>query len=133
VDDNEELALVMQLTLQRAGFESHTAFSGYEALEWLDQRQPDAIILDLMMPGMNGFSILRHLRATDLSRHLPVIVLTARTDDEIRRESESAGANDYLTKPVNTTALIDHVRQALHHRDNGGDADADAGANAHRA
>ncbi len=125
VDDNTELATVMQLTLTRAGFEVHAVFSGYEALEWLGQRRPDVILLDLMLPGMNGFAVLRHLRANDTARELPVIVLTARTDDNSRRESQSAGADDYLTKPINTVKLIEHVRRALNSRAKGPDS-ADA-------
>ncbi len=128
VDDNTELATVMQLTLTRAGFEVHAVFSGYQALEWLGQRHPDVILLDLMLPGMNGFAVLRQLRANDLGRELPIIVLTARTDPESRRESESAGANDYLTKPVNTAQLVEHVRRALNSRAKAPTSDDASGA-----
>ncbi len=119
VDDNQQLASVMQIALKRAGFEAHTAFSGSDALNWLAQRKPDVIILDLMMPGMNGFSLLRQLRASETSRTLPVIVLTARSDPESRRQSQSAGADDFLTKPVRSPELVEHVRRALASRGDG--------------
>ncbi|HLE28815.1 MAG TPA: response regulator [Anaerolineales bacterium] len=122
VDDNEQLASVMQTALKRAGFEAHTAFSGDQALAWLSQNKPDVIILDLMMPGMNGFSLLRQLRASEPSRTLPVIVLTARSDLESRRQSESAGASDFLTKPVRSPELVEHVRRALASRADGAHA-----------
>lgn len=113
VDDDAELAHMMELALRQAGFEAHSVYSGEDALQWIDARTPDAIILDLMMPDVNGFAILRHLRAHEVTRPLPVIVLTARSDRETREETQSAGVKTFLTKPVNPRVLADHVRQAL--------------------
>ena len=113
VDDNQDLAKVMRVVLVQAGFEVEIVFSGQEALDQLTQHMPDVIILDLMMPDISGFTILRQLRASESTAPLPVIVLTARMDQESRLESQSAGANAYLTKPFNAQALIEHVRQAL--------------------
>jgi DNA-binding response OmpR family regulator len=112
-DDNEDLAKIMGVVLTQAGFEVHAVFNGKDALEWLAHQTPDVLILDLMMPDVSGFTILRQLRASESTSPLPVIVLTARKDQESRTESESAGANAFVTKPLNSKALVEHVRQAL--------------------
>ena len=113
VDDNQDLASVMRVVLAHAGFDVHAVFSGKEALDWLAQNTPDVLILDLMLPDISGFTILRQLRASDSANPLPVIVLTARIDPETRAESESAGADTFITKPINSKALIEHVQKAM--------------------
>ena len=115
VDDDEGLAAIIQLMLDRAGYDAHTVFSGQTALEWLTRRKPDAVILDLMMPDMSGFTLLRQWRSSEATRSLPVIVLTARVDVRTRRDSRTAGANAFLTKPVHQNVLIEHVREAIGH------------------
>ena len=113
VDDNQDLALVMRVVLAQAGFDVHAVFSGKEALDWLAQNMPDVLILDLMLFDISGFTILRQLRASDSANPLPVIVLTARIDPETRAESQSAGADTFITKPINSKALIEHVQKAM--------------------
>lgn len=113
VDDNQDLASVMRVILAQAGFDVHAVFSGKEALDWLAQSTPDVLILDLMLPDISGFTILRQLRASDSASPLPVIVLTARKDPETRAESQSAGADTFITKPINSKALVEHVQKAL--------------------
>ena len=112
-DDNQDLAKIMRVVLNDAGFEVHAVYSGKDALDWLAGNTPDVLILDLMMPDVSGFTILRQLRASENPNPLPVIVLTARSDPEARTESQSAGANAFITKPINSKALVEHVRQAL--------------------
>ena len=113
VDDDADLANVMRLMLGRAGFEAHAVYSGASALDWLAARTPDAVLLDLMLPDINGFAILRRLRTSEAASPLPVIVLTARADHQTRVESQAAGASAFLTKPVKSDELVAHVRQAL--------------------
>lgn len=113
VDDNQDLASVMRVVLTQAGFDVHAVFSGKDALDWLAQNTPDVLILDLMLPDISGFTILRQLRASENASPLPVIVLTARKDPETRAESESAGADTFITKPINSKALVEHVQKAL--------------------
>jgi len=113
VDDDEQLARMMEVALNHADLAAHAVFSGTEALAWLTTNTPAAIILDLMMPDINGFAILRQLRSNEITRPLPVIVLTARADHQSRQETQSAGANLFLTKPVDTHVLVEHIRRAL--------------------
>jgi DNA-binding response OmpR family regulator len=113
IDDNQDLATIMRVVLAQAGFDVHAVFSGKDALDWLAHHTPEVLILDLMLPDISGFTILRQLRASETAGPLPVIVLTARQDLEARAESESAGANTFITKPINSKALIEHVQRAL--------------------
>lgn len=113
VDDDPDLAMIMKMILSHAGFEAHSVLSGQEALNWLGARTPDLILLDLMMPDINGFTILRKLRASETTSALPVVILTAKADQKTRMESQSAGADAFLTKPINSKSLIEYVRRAL--------------------
>jgi DNA-binding response OmpR family regulator len=113
VDDDERLAKIIQFILKRAGLEAEAVYSGEAALSWLKYHTASAVILDLMMPDISGFSFLRELRAQEATQHLPVIVLTARADQASRLRSESLGANDFLVKPVNSETLTQHLRQAI--------------------
>ncbi|MCS6909377.1 MAG: response regulator [Anaerolineales bacterium] len=113
VDDDPDLAMIMRMILTHAGFEAHACLSGQEALDWLAVRTPDLILLDLMMPDVNGFTILRKVRASERSKDLPIVILTAKADQKTRLESQSAGADAFLTKPINSKSLIEYVRRAL--------------------
>jgi DNA-binding response OmpR family regulator len=113
VDDDPDLAMIMRMILTHAGFEAHSCLSGQEALDWLATRTPDLILLDLMMPDINGFTILRKVRASESIKNLPVVILTAKADQKTRQESQSAGADAFLTKPINSKSLIEYVRRAL--------------------
>lgn len=113
VDDDPDLAGIVIHILTQAGYEAHSALSGQQALDWLKNRTPDVLLLDLMMPDINGFTILRQLRANDVTHSLPIIILTAKADQQTRDETQQAGANAFLTKPVNAGALVEHIRKAL--------------------
>lgn len=113
VDDDERLAKIIELVLKKAGLNVQTAYSGETALDWLKHHTAAAVILDLMMPDISGFSFLRELRAHEATRALPVIVLTARADEASRLRSESLGADDFLVKPVNSETLVQHIRNVI--------------------
>lgn len=113
VDDDERLAKIIEFVLKKAGLNAYTAYSGEMALDWLKHHTAAAVILDLMMPDISGFSFLRELRAHEATRALPVIVLTARADEASRLRSESLGANDFLVKPVNSETLVQHIKNVI--------------------
>jgi DNA-binding response OmpR family regulator len=117
VDDDERLAQVLEFVLKRGGYAVQTAFSGQSALDWLKHHTAHVIILDLMMPDITGFNFLRQLRANAATTQVPVIVLTARADQESRLRSEAMGANDFLIKPISSEALLEHVRKVLGQND----------------
>lgn len=113
VDDEPFNVDVLEQTLEDYGYETCSANSGKEALEALEQCAPDLVLLDWMMPEMNGIEVLRHMRVQEKYQTLPVILLTARDSAEDKVEALDAGASDYITKPPDESELMARVRSAL--------------------
>ena len=113
VDDEEEIRRVMRLTLTIAGYEVREAEDGNKALESLQKNPPDLILLDVLMPGMDGFEVCRHVRADSETAHIPILILSARTDSQSREEGFRAGATKYLTKPISPPQLLHQIDEAL--------------------
>jgi DNA-binding response OmpR family regulator len=113
VDDNEDVAETIERTLRRAGYDVLVAHRGADALELARKRHPDVLVLDIMMPGMSGIEVCRHMRATpDLAQTL-VLMLTARGEILDKQEGYEAGTDDYLTKPFDLLELELRVRALL--------------------
>jgi DNA-binding response OmpR family regulator len=112
VDDEPDTLGLIDLTLQTAGYEVRTAANGERALKILQQDTFDLILLDIMMPGMSGFDLLRKLQEGS-SEVPPVIFLTAKTRSEDREMGEKLGAAAFLTKPTTRGDLLDTIRKAL--------------------
>jgi DNA-binding response OmpR family regulator len=110
VDDEERLRILLQSYLRQEGFEVITAVNGREALFMARQEQPDLIILDLMMPEMDGFSFMR---AHSKEASTPVIILTAKLDEQEKVLGLELGADDYVTKPFSLRELTARVRAVL--------------------
>lgn len=104
---------LLRLMLVRAGFEVLEAENGFEALDKVKQKQPDLVLLDVMMPGIDGFSVCEALRKNPLTIDLPIIMLSAKTDLESVNRGLRLGANKYLTKPISTEELTRQVRDVL--------------------
>jgi DNA-binding response OmpR family regulator len=100
---------MMRLILVRAGYDVFEAKDGYEALDEVKRRIPDLMILDVMMPGIDGFTVCERLRAEKRTADLPVIVLSAKTDADSVKRGMDVGATMYLTKPVSPDDLTRHV------------------------
>ena len=109
-DDDIELCELLQEYFRQEGFEVWLAHDGRAALSMVKQKGPDALILDIMMPQMNGIDVLRELRRDS---NLPVIMLTARGDDLDRIVGLELGADDYLPKPCNPRELLARIRAVL--------------------
>ncbi|MGH2626175.1 MAG: response regulator transcription factor [Anaerolineales bacterium] len=112
VDDEPDTLGLIQLTLETAGFEVDTAANGTQAIDRATQDHYDLIVLDVMMPDLSGFEVLRRLQASS-SALPPVVFLTAKARPEDRRAGESMGATAYLIKPTTRGQLLDIVREAL--------------------
>ena len=108
---------MLRLILVRAGFEVLEAQDGPEALEEVGRRIPDLMILDIMMPGIDGFEVCEILRHQEETADLPIIMLSARADAESVNRGLMLGATKYLTKPVMPDELTHHVREVLHIED----------------
>lgn len=109
-DDDEDILRSMELLLKSAGYEVQTAADGIEALEALNRCLPDLLILDIMMPRMDGLRALMKLRE---KHHIPVILLSAKSEIEDKVMGLNAGADDYMTKPFNTFELLARIKSHL--------------------
>jgi adenylate cyclase len=113
VDDNEQNLSLIRTILRHHGYESHLAYNGEEALYLVREVPPDLIILDVMMPGMDGIEVCRRLKDDEETRLIPIIIMTALDQPEDKIRGIEAGADDFLTKPVNQQELMARVRTAL--------------------
>ncbi|MBW3690815.1 response regulator [Aeromonas hydrophila] len=109
VDDSVGIRAAITMTLSSAGFEVIEASDGEAALIELDQRRVHLIISDLNMPGMDGMTLLRRVKAQQTTRYLPFIMLTTEDSEQIKREGFEAGARVWLTKPFEPLKLLDDV------------------------
>jgi adenylate cyclase len=113
VDDNADLRAYIANILQRQGYQVHTAHHAEAALEMMEAYTPHLILTDLMMPGMSGLEMMQQIRQSDRLQRIPVILLTAKVDDETRIEGVEQGADAYLSKPFNDRELLAEVRNLL--------------------
>lgn len=114
VEDTEDVAGIMRLTLEQVGLQTHHAPNGPRALEFLETRFPDAMVLDIGMPGMSGWEVLEEIKARYPEATFPVIVLTAFDDPANKLIGKlQARVFRYMTKPFDPTTLIQTVREAL--------------------
>jgi class 3 adenylate cyclase len=113
VDDNPRNVKLVRSILKTTGYETIPAYSGREALDLVAEDPPDLVILDVLMPEMDGFQVARELRANAESRAIPILMLTALRDMEDKVKGLDAGADDFLTKPFNSVELIARTRSLL--------------------
>ncbi len=113
VDDSETVIQFEKLILRGLGYDLSTAKNGKLALEAVKANQPDLILLDVMMPEMDGLETLRHLKQNPETQHIPVIMVTTKGDPEMANQAVAAGCNDYITKPVDRTELLAKLRTHL--------------------
>jgi|LFRM01.1.fsa_nt_gb DNA-binding response OmpR family regulator len=117
VDDEKTLVKALKFALEKEGFQVCTACDGEEALTAVEQEEPDLVVLDLMLPKLDGFEVCRRLRK---ERDLPIIMLTARGDDIDKILGLELGADDYMTKPFNPRELIARIKAILRRSAHGG-------------
>jgi DNA-binding response OmpR family regulator len=113
IEDEQEIRDLVRYNLERGGFRVAVAENGEQGLERAFAARPDAAILDLMLPGLNGLEVLRELRGEPSTRELPVLVLTARAAEMDKLLGFEHGADDYLTKPFSPRELVARVRALL--------------------
>ena len=113
VEDEAALATMLRYNLEKQGFRVEEAGDGQEALVRLGELQPDIVLLDWMLPGLSGLEVCRQMRRRQASRDVPVIMVTARTEDPDAVRALNTGADDYITKPFNIDALLARMRALL--------------------
>ncbi len=113
VDDDREVVRLIRAYLEQAGFDVFAAYDGETAVHSLRRDQPDLLLLDLMLPGRDGWEITRLVRSDPALAHIPIIILTARVDDTDKIVGLELGADDYVTKPYNPREVVARVRARL--------------------
>lgn len=113
VDDNEHNVKVLQSMLQSQGYQVHTAHNGEQALTQIAETSPDLLILDVIMPGMDGFDVTRALRSDVKSRTIPILMVTALNELHDKIKGFEMGADDFLSRPFNSIELLARVRSLL--------------------
>jgi len=113
VDDDPDTRAILVRHIRREGFVPLEASSGAECLRQVKQHQPDVILMDLMMPEMDGFAVCRALRADPATTEIPVIMLTARDDVDSRAEGMDLGVSEFMAKPVVRRELAERIRAQL--------------------
>jgi two-component system alkaline phosphatase synthesis response regulator PhoP/two-component system response regulator VicR len=120
VDDERHIVRLVEVNLARAGYDVATAYDGVEALEKVKSEKPDMIVLDVMMPRMDGFEVLKRLQADPETQDIPVIMLTAKAQDADIFRGWSSGVSSYLTKPFNPRELLTFVERIFQSLEEGG-------------
>jgi len=110
VDDEKTLVKALKFNLEKEGFQVEEVYNGEEALQKVAEQEPDIIVLDLMLPGLDGFEVCRRIRK---KLDIPIIMLTARGDDIDKVLGLELGADDYLTKPFNPRELVARIKAIL--------------------
>ena len=110
VEDEPNIVESLRFILEKEGFEVDVVSDGSVALDRLNAESPDAVVLDIMLPGMNGFDVLRTIRKDANLANLPVIVLTAKGQPNDRKMAETIGATAFITKPYSNLEVIECVR-----------------------
>ena len=125
VDDEEHIVQMLDINVRTQGYESLCAYTGEQALDVASSQRPDIILLDVMMPGMDGIEVCRRLKANPDTRPIPVIMVSARSEEHDKIAGLEGGADDYVIKPFNMQELFLRIRAALRQveilsRSNGG-------------
>ncbi len=113
VEDEANLRELMKYRLEEAGYEVITATDGFFAVSMARSQRPDIILLDLMLPKLDGYTVCRMLRLNDITKEIPIIMITARTAPQDKDRGLEIGANDYLAKPVDVPTLLEKISELI--------------------
>lgn len=113
VDDEKDLLDLIEYNLKKEGFNVLKAENGEEGIERAKEYHPDLVLMDIMMPKMDGMEAVEKMRKDDELKSIPIIFLTARSDEKTEVEGLNKGGDDYITKPISTTKLISRIKAVL--------------------
>ena len=113
VDDDQLMHMLFEHHLEGAGYRMLSAMNGQQAMEMAVREQPGIIVMDVMMPDVDGLAVLRELKKTEATKAIPVIVITSNRHALMQKESELAGAAIFLTKPFSPTQLLNEIRRLV--------------------
>ena len=110
VEDSDDNLYMLHRRLSRAGFDVKVARNGTEGVEWAKAMRPDLIVMDLNLPGLNGWEATRRLKGQPETKHIPIIVLTVETSRKSRKDAIAAGCDEFLEKPIDFEGLVERIR-----------------------
>ncbi len=113
VDDDPSIVRLMQFFLEREGYELIIAGNGLQALKKAETERPDLIMLDLMLPGVDGFEVCHRLRLKPTTADIPILMLSAKSDETDKNEAMKVGANGYIIKPIKSAELLEKIQELL--------------------
>jgi len=112
-DDEEDIKVVLRMFLEAVGYEVITAFDGLDALEQIKSTKPDVVLMDIMMPVIDGIEVVRQMKATPGIRDIPVVMLTAAAQSDMVERAIQAGAADYIVKPFEPETVQRAIEKVL--------------------
>lgn len=113
VDDSQTVLLMQKMILTKGPYDLVIARDGAEAIVKAVQERPDVILMDMMMPRVNGIEATRAIRSNETTRHIPIIMVTTRGEEENVEAGYASGCNDYITKPINGVELLTKLQNVL--------------------
>ena len=113
VDDEVDLVEIIRFSLELEGYDVLIAYNGEEALNQARKENPDLVLLDLMLPKLDGYNVCRLLKYDEKYKHIPILMLTAKTQEKDRATGMETGANEYITKPFDMDELMKKVKNYL--------------------
>lgn len=113
VDDEKEIVNILCTSLEMQGYETLSAFDGQEGLDMARNEKPDLILLDIVMPRLNGYQVCRELKKDEATKSIPILMLTAKAQESDQFWGKETGADEYITKPFDTLNLLELIRQFL--------------------
>jgi two-component system, OmpR family, alkaline phosphatase synthesis response regulator PhoP len=116
VDDDPAMLKMLEVNFRLSGFVVRTALRGDEAVDQAIADPPDALVLDVMMPGLSGFDVARRLRTEPTLAETPIVFLTAKSQDDDRAEGQAVGGTEFVTKPFDPAQLVETVRRRIRRR-----------------
>ena len=113
IDDEKEMVVLLQMRLEAADYEILVSNDGQEGLDKARAEKPDLILLDIMIPKMNGYQVCRELKIDNGTKRIPVVMLTAKAQESDKFWGKEVGADDYVTKPFEASELLEKIRELL--------------------
>jgi DNA-binding response OmpR family regulator len=113
VEDEKDLVEMVKFRLEASGYEATTAYDGQEGLDKAHKEKPDLIILDIMLPKLDGYKVCRLLKFDEKYKNIPIIMFTARAQESDKKTGEDVGADAYITKPFDSQVLLSKIEELL--------------------
>ena len=113
VDDEVDLVKTIQFSLELEGYEVLVSYNGEDALSQARKEHPDLILLDIMLPKLDGYRVCRLLKFDERYKHIPILMMTAKTQEKDKLMGKETGANEYITKPFDMEELMEKVKKYL--------------------